>query len=84
MVQTVRNAGQLKFADKHILGYSFDSYKNTSQPLDADGVSIAGASGAQLIVQLKNSPSDAVTPTVSIMATKYIQLQGGALKVLGA
>ena len=78
------NAGQLKFADKHILGYSFDNYKNTSQPLDADGVSIAGASGAQLIVQLKNSPSDAVTPTVSIMATKYIQLQGGALKVLGA
>ena len=78
------NAAQLKFGDKHILGYSFDNYKNTSTPLDADGVSIAGASGAQLIVQLKNNPSDSVTPLVSIMATKYIQLQGGALKVLGA
>ena len=78
------NAAQLKFADKHILGYSFDNYKNTSTPLDADGVSIAGASGAQLIVQLKNNPQDAVTPIVSILATKYIHLQGGALSVKGS
>jgi len=81
------NTGQLRFADKFVLAYNFDNFKG-GETLDADGVSILGQSGAQIVTQLRNSPSvvssAGLTPTVSLLATKYLHLKNGALKIVGA
>jgi hypothetical protein len=81
------NTGQLRFADKFVLAYNFDNFKG-GETLDADGVSILGQSGAQIVTQLRNSPSvigsGGLTPTVSLLATKYLHLKNGALKIVGA
>lgn len=76
---TLRNA----FADAFIVGYNFDSYKNTSgtNVLDADGVSILGQAGSQVVVTLTQTGS--VTPTIALIATRYLSLMNGTLKIIG-
>lgn len=75
----VRNA----FSDAFIVGYNFDSYKNTSGTniLDADGVSILGQAGSQVVVQITQTGS--VTPVIALIATRYLSLQNGTLKIVG-
>jgi hypothetical protein len=75
----VRNA----FADAFIVGYNFDSYKNTAgtQVLDADGVSILGQAGSQVVVQVTQTGS--VTPVIALIATRYLSLVNGSLKIVG-
>jgi hypothetical protein len=67
----LRNA----FADAFIVGYNFDSYKNTAatQVLDADGVSVLGQA----------SQTGSVTPVIALIATRYLSLMNGALKIVG-
>ena len=81
------NTGQLGYDDKFVICYNFDSYKG-GESLDADGISILGQSGAQVVVQLENDyslvSSKGLTPTVSLLATKYLHLKNGALKIVGA
>lgn len=72
------------YADKKILAYCFDSYKGTSDPLDFDGLSVLGNAGSQISVQLRVNPAEAITPTVILDATKYIQLKNGTLDIKGA
>lgn len=72
----------LRFSDSFVLGYSFDNYKG-GEALDADGVSVLGQAGSQLVCVVRNAPAEAITPTISLIATKYIQLKDGALKILG-
>ncbi len=75
----LRNA----FSDAFIVGYNFDSYKNTSgtNVLDADGVSVLGQAGSQVVVQI--TQSGAVTPVIALLATRYLSLQNGTLKIVG-
>jgi hypothetical protein len=72
------------YADKKIHAYCFDSYKGTSDPLDFDGLSVLGNAGSQLVVQIRINPAEAVTPTIVLDATKYIQLKNGTLDIKGA
>jgi hypothetical protein len=79
-------SGTLKFcyADRFIPTYGFQTVKGGVQPLDVDGVSLAGASGSQLIVSLVSAPGVAYTPFVVITALRFIKAQGGAVQVVGA
>lgn len=75
----IRNA----FSDAFIVGYNFDSYKNTSgtNVLDADGVSVLGQAGSQCVVQVTQTGS--VTPVIALIATRYLSLMNGTLKIIG-
>ena len=70
-------------SDMFIVGYNFDSYKNTAgtNVLDADGVSVLGQAGSQVVIQVSQTGS--VTPTVALMATRYLSLMNGSLKIIG-
>lgn len=74
---------QKAFADMFIVGYNFDSYKNTSgtNVLDADGVSVLGQAGSQVVVQITQTGS--VTPVVALIATRYLSLMNGTLRIIG-
>lgn len=79
-------SGTLKFcyADRFIPTYGFQTVKGSALPLDVDGVSLAGASGSQLIASLVSAPGVAYTPFVVITALRFIKAQGGAVQVVGA
>jgi hypothetical protein len=79
-------SGTLKFcyADRFIPTYGFQTVKGSAVPLDVDGVSLAGASGSQLIASLVSAPGVAYTPFVIITALRFIKAQGGAVQVVGA
>jgi hypothetical protein len=79
-------SGTLKFcyADRFTPSYGFSTVKGDAQPLAVDGISLAGASGSQLIVSLVSSPGVAYTPFVILTALKFIKAQGGAIQVVGA
>jgi hypothetical protein len=72
------------FADSCIPSYGFQTVKGGAEPLDVDGVSLAGASGSQLIVSLISAPSVAYTPFVALVALKFLKASGGAVMVVGA
>jgi hypothetical protein len=71
-------------ADSCIPSYGFQTVKGGAEPLDVDGVSLAGASGSQLIVSLISAPSVAYTPFVALVALKFLKASGGAVTVIGA
>ena len=79
-------SGTLKFcyADRFIPTYGFQTVKGGTVPLDVDGVSLAGASGSQLICSLVSAPGVAYTPFVILTALRFIKAQGGAVQVVGA
>ena len=79
-------SGSVKFAyaDRFIPTYGFQTVKGDAVPLDVDGVSLAGASGSQLIASLISAPGVAYTPFVIITALRFIKAQGGAVQVVGA
>lgn len=79
-------SGTLKFcyADRFIPTYGFQTIKGGTVPLDVDGVSLAGASGSQLITSLVSAPGVAYTPFVILTALRFIKAQGGAVQVVGA
>ena len=72
------------YADSCIPSYGFQTVKGGAEPLDVDGVSLAGASGSQLIVSLISAPSVAYTPFVALVALKFLKASGGAVMVVGA
>jgi hypothetical protein len=71
------------YADNFIVGYNFDAYKNTAgtNVLDADGLSVLGMAGSQVVFQVSQTGS--VSPVVSLHATRYLSLQNGTLKIVG-
>ena len=79
-------SGTLKFcyADKCVPTYGFQTVKGDAQPLAVDGISLAGASGSQLIASLVSAPQVAYTPFVILTAVRFIKAQGGAVQVVGA
>ena len=72
------------FADSCIPSYGFQTVKGGAEPLDVDGVSLAGASGSQLIASLISAPSVAYTPFIALVALKFLKASGGAVMVVGA
>jgi len=80
------SGGSVKFAyaDRFIPTYGFQTVKGSADKLDVDGVSLAGASGSQLICSLVSAPAIAYTPFVIITALRFIKAQGGAVQVVGA
>ena len=72
------------FADSFIPSYGFQTVKGASEPLDLDGVSLAGASGSQLITTIVSAPYTNYTPYVILVATKIISAKSGAVTVMGA
>jgi hypothetical protein len=80
------SGGTKKFcwADSCVPSYGFRTVKGASQPLDVDGISLAGASGSQLITTLVSAPGIAYTPFVSMVALKFIKAKAGAVSVVGA
>lgn len=71
------------YADFAPKAYSFDSYKG-GEPLDADGISILGQAGSQIVNIVRLANPEAVTPVVVLKATKYLHLKNGGLRVVGA
>ena len=71
------------WADNFIVGYNFDSYKNTAgtNVLDADGLSVLGQAGSQVVVQVAQTGS--VTPVIALLATRYLSLMNGQLRIIG-
>lgn len=80
------SGGSVKFAyaDKFVPCYGFQTVKGGAEPLSVDGVSLAGASGSQLIVSIVSAPAVAYTPFVALTALKFIKAAGGAVQVVGA
>lgn len=77
-------ARRFKYADFSPKAYCFDSYKNTSDPLDADGISVVGQAGSQVVVNIRLNNPETATPTVVLKATKYIHLKNGGLRIIGS
>lgn len=80
------SGGSVKFAygDRFIPTYGFQTVKGAADKLDVDGVSLAGASGSQIIASLVSAPAIAYTPFVILTALRFIKAQGGAVQVVGA
>jgi len=72
------------YADKCIPTYGFSVVKGGSEPLDVDGISLAGASGSQLISTLVSAPLRDYIPYVSMVALRFIRAAGGTASVMGA
>lgn len=82
----VASGGSVKFAyaDRFVPCYGFQTIKGAAEPLDVDGVSLAGASGSQLITTLVSAGGVAYTPYVALTALRFIKAHGGAVAVVGA
>jgi hypothetical protein len=82
----VSTGGSVKFAygDSFIPSYGFQTVKGASSPLDVDGVSLAGASGSQLISVITSAPGTNYTPFVCLVALKFIKAASGSVQVIGA
>jgi hypothetical protein len=80
------SSGTTKFAyaDRCCIGYGFQTVKGASEPMMVDGISLAGASGSQLIVSLLSAPAVAYTPYVILTALRFIKANGGAVAIVGA
>jgi hypothetical protein len=80
---TSDGGAKVAWSDNFIVGYCFDSYKNTGglNVLDADGLSVLGQAGSQVVIQVAQTGS--VTPVVSLHATRYLSLMNGTLKIIG-
>jgi hypothetical protein len=82
----VSSGGTVKFAyaDSFIPSYGFQTVKGAAIPLDVDGVSLAGASGSQIITTVVQAPGVAYTPFVVLTALKFVKAANGAVQILGA
>lgn len=77
-------ATKFAFADRCVPSYGFQTIKGKADQLAVDGVSLAGASGSQLVVSLVSAPGVAYTPFVITTATRFIKAAGGSISVVGA
>lgn len=81
------NGQKQYWGDSCVLGYGFDNYKG-GEPLDADGISVLGQAGSQLVTLLRVAPNgtyftSGIIPNIHLERTRYIVLKNGALRVEG-
>jgi hypothetical protein len=72
------------FSDSFIPAYGFQNVKGDAEPLAVDGISLSGASGSQLVCVVTNGPVLLTTPTLGLVALRFIQAQAGSVRVQGA
>jgi hypothetical protein len=72
------------YADKCIPSFGFSVVKGAAEPLDVDGISLAGASGSQLITSIVSAPAAAYIPYVSMVALRFIRAANSTASVMGA
>ena len=82
----VASGGSVKFAyaDSFIPTYGFQTIKGGAEPSLLDSVSLAGASGSQLVATIISAPSAAYNPYVSLVATRLLTAGSGSVSVRGA
>jgi hypothetical protein len=81
------NGQKQYWADACVIGYGFDNYKG-GEPLDADGISVLGQAGSQLVSLIRIAPNatyfaSGVTPNIHLVRTRYLVLKNGALRIEG-
>ncbi len=81
------NGQKQYWADTCVIGYGFDNYKG-GEPLDADGISVLGQAGSQLVTLLRVAPNatyfaSGILPNIHLERTRYIVLKNGSLRVEG-
>lgn len=82
------NAGaQQYFGDSCVVAYGFDNAKGV-EPLDADGISVLGQAGSQIVTLLRVAPdstyfTSGIVANVHLERTRYLVLRNGALRVEG-
>ena len=82
------NAGvQQYFGDSCVVAYGFDNAKGV-EPLDADGISVLGQAGSQIVTLLRVAPNatyftSGIVANVHLERTRYLVLRNGALRVEG-
>lgn len=81
------NGQKQYWADTCVIAYGFDNYKG-GEPLDADGISVLGQAGSQLVTLLRVAPNatyftSGILPNIHLERTRYIVLKNGALRVEG-
>jgi hypothetical protein len=75
---------KFNYADSFIPAYGFQNVKGDADPLAVDGISLSGASGSQLVCVVTNGPAVTITPTLGLVALRFIQAAAGAVRVQGA
>ena len=75
---------KFNYSDSFIAAYGFQNVKGDAEPLAVDGISLSGASGSQLVCVVTNGPPVTITPTLGLVALRFIQAQAGAVRVQGA
>jgi len=81
------NGQKQYFADSCVIAYGFDNYKG-GEPLDADGISILGQAGSQIVTLLRVAPNgtyftSGILPNIHLVRTRYLVLKNGSLRVEG-
>lgn len=75
------------WGDSCVLGYGFDNYKG-GEALDADGISVLGQAGSQIVTLLRIAPNatyftNGVQANVHLERSRYLVFKNGALRVEG-
>jgi hypothetical protein len=77
-------AARFAYGDRCCASYGYRVVKGGAEPLDVDGVSLAGASGSQIIHTIVSAPQTSYVPYVFLTALRFIKAAGGAVSVVGA
>jgi hypothetical protein len=80
-------SSHLSYTDSFCPAYGFRVVKGKSEPLDVDGISLSGASGSQLVWELFMAPNtggSAVTPTIAMVALRFLSAHAGSVRIIGA
>jgi hypothetical protein len=81
---TTSAGAKFAYADRCIPSFGFSTVKGGAEPLDVDGVSLAGASGSQLITTIVSAPQTTYVPYVLMTALRFIKAANGSASVIGA
>jgi len=84
---TTITGNHLAWTDSFCPAYGFRVVKGKSEPLDVDGISLSGASGSQLVWELFMAPNtggSSVTPTIAMVALRFLSAHGGSVRIIGA
>jgi len=84
---TPGTGNHLSWTDSFIPAYGFRVVKGNAEPLDVDGISLSGASGSQMVFDLVAAPNtngSSITPTVGLVALRFLSAQAGSVRIIGA
>ena len=86
-VAGVGNGKAQYWGDSCVVAYGFDNFKG-GESLDADGISVLGQAGSQIVTLLRIAPNgtywtNGVIVNVHLERSRYLVLKNGALRVEG-